>query len=762
MLQLANCGGRITHSSKLLASFLIIIAATLNLGGQALADPPSTYDLRNVGGENYVTSVKSQQGGTCWTHGAAASIEGDLLMSGVWTATGDTGEPNLAEYHLDWWNGFNQHNNDDLTPPSGAGLTVHQGGDYMVTAAYLSRGEGMVRDIDAQSYDVAPDRINGDYRYYYVRDIEWFTLGTGLTGIDLIKEKIMSEGVMGTCMCAGGYWWGTTHYQPSYTSDLPNHAIAIIGWDDSKVTQASSPGAWLVKNSWGDSWGEDGFFWISYYDKWSCREPQMGAVSFQNVEVMPYTHVYYHDYHGWRETKTDVSEAFSAFESVGGQPIRSVSFYSADDNVSFTAIIYDNFEDGQLKDPLATTSGTIEYTGFHTIDLDHPFCLEDGDDFYVYVSLSAGGHAYDCTSDIPVLLGATGRTIVESSADPGQSFFYRNGSWNDLYYDGDMSANFCIKALSGPLCDVTCSATFGSPPLSVDFTAANKLSVEVTGYHWDFGDGGTSDEQNPTHVYTTPGFNTVTVTMSSANGPLVNPFPGLVSVHSDTLRVASVSGNPGERVKVDVYGRNFLPLKEMLLPIGWSGPKNITYDSFSTAGLRTAYFEDQRILNYDPFGKRVTIFLNSSALGDQPFLDPGNGPVISLWFTIPYGASSEPNPIMLIDYGSFTPEFTTYYGTYYPTAEDGGIGLSCCIGDRGNIVLDNAPGACDNLSDQGVDVGDLTALIDHLFINFDALCCDAEADMAPMAAPDGSVDVADLTALIDHLFINFPDLPSCP
>jgi hypothetical protein len=36
-----------------------------------------------------------------------------------------------------------------------------------------------------------------------------------------------------------------------------NHVVLLIGWDDAK-------GAWLVKNSWGEEWGEKGFAWIKY------------------------------------------------------------------------------------------------------------------------------------------------------------------------------------------------------------------------------------------------------------------------------------------------------------------------------------------------------------------------------------------------------------------------------------------------------------------------------------------------------------------
>ena len=447
---------------------------------------PDHFDLRDVNGNNYVTSIKDQTSGTCWTHGAMAALESNLLITGNWIEAGNSGEPNLAEYHLDWWNGFNEFNNDDVTESDNGGLTIHQGGDYLITAAYLSRGEGAVYSPDANDdteldqnwYFNPPERWDPEYEYYYPQDIEWYVANKNLSNIDTIKQAIMTHGALGTSLRMDvDNDWVADYRGP----EDPTHAVAIIGWDDNKKTQAGPSGAWLVKNSWGSNWGLDGYFWISYRDIHCCQHPEMGAVSFQDVGPLEYTHIYYHDYHGWRDTLNTVQKGFNAFTAQDDHLLSTVSFYTAVDNVAYTVKVYDTFVDGHLEDELSMTSGVIDHYGFHTRDLQDPVMLHTDDDFYIFLELSNGGHAYDRTSEVKVLLGMTqAGIVVQSEAHPGESYIYENGEWIDLYSLSNTS-NLCIKGLVSAVPDLETSGSLTWTKLTPGSTVKGSFTIENKG-----------------------------------------------------------------------------------------------------------------------------------------------------------------------------------------------------------------------------------------------------------------------------------------
>lgn len=420
---------RIFHAVPIL-TFLTIIAVT-----PLWAD---SFDLRNVSGQSYVTPVKSQGAyGTCWTFGTMASIESNLLMRGLWMGPGLV--PDLSENNLNNGSGFYP-------------IPVSQGGDYRMSAAYLTRLGGPVREID-DPYINESAPVNKPV-YYYVRDIEWYSAGDDLSRIGDIKSALQGYGAVSTSI----YWYGLyfnsskgSYYQPVADVNPANHSVTIVGWDDSRVTQAPQPGAWLAKNSWGDAWNGNGYFWISYYDKYAAKEPQMGAVSFHNVAPNSYQKIYGYDEHGWASEKS-VPYALNAYSASEAGRLAAVGFYTTESEVNYTVRVYESFANGQPQGLVSTKTGHMDFAGYHTLDLNAPITLAKGQNFYISLLLDDGKQAIDTTSLKNVLLGAAvdGVYLVESVSHPGESFYSLDGStWSDLYL-ADASANFAIKALTLP------------------------------------------------------------------------------------------------------------------------------------------------------------------------------------------------------------------------------------------------------------------------------------------------------------------------
>jgi hypothetical protein len=245
---------------------------------------------------------------------------------------------------------------------------------------------------------------------------------------------------------------GVSNPPPGYNNQ-PNHAVAIVGWNDNVVCPTGGgTGAWVIRNSWGAT--NTQHIGVSYNDFYTGNDSpdtgacNAGAVSFHNVVPNDYQQIYYHNDFGWTDQQPH-AYAFNHFSANQDGSLKSVSFYTTDNNVGYTVKIYKQFQNGVLGQLATVASGTETYQGFHTIDLASLVPLSKGQDFYIEVQTSNGKQANDGNIlkqrllDLNYLPG-----YADTTALPGQSYFSDDGTnWTDLQ-TVDMSANFAIDGLT--------------------------------------------------------------------------------------------------------------------------------------------------------------------------------------------------------------------------------------------------------------------------------------------------------------------------
>lgn len=317
--------------------------------------------------------------------------------------------------------------------------------------------------------------------------------------------------------------------------------------------------------------------------------------------------------------------------------------------------------------------------------------------------------------------------------------YYQYSYLNDLTVSNWDTVNM---AFANNAIDMAAVGSFGPVPLTVQFTDISALGDD---WLWRFGDGDSSLLQNPSHEYSQPGYYSVTLTVGTPLRDLSRTFAGAVSAYADTL-IFGNSSFQGGAGRIDVYARNYLPIDEISFAFTWFGDVPMRLDSISKAGHRTEYFSNKSIPAYDGSGRRAAVRLYTSV--GQPFLEPGSGAVVSLFFTDSGKVDSGVNPIAFTSLGSYDRKFYTHAGNYQPVGVDGSLFFSCC----------QPPTVGDADCSGDIDITDIQIMVDHLFLTLAPLCCDPEGD----TDLNGEVDITDLQILIDNQFLTLTPLPPCP
>lgn len=294
---------------------------------------------------------------------------------------------------------------------------------------------------------------------------------------------------------------------------------------------------------------------------------------------------------------------------------------------------------------------------------------------------------------------------------------------------------------------INADTTWGWTPLTVQFDGSSEL--EVYEWHWQFGDGDSSMQQSPLHVYDQPGLYDLSVNIQTDQGTRSENRVDYIAVLADSMAADTVEAVPGDTIEVTIRGRTTLPLKSVRIPVEYGGDLDIELVGWSTEGCRSDSFQFKQSSHWDPMNSRATLRLYNTDGGAS--MPAGNGPVIRLLFALPTAPlAGQVVDISIDGYFDRRPYFESERGSFVAPVINGRVTYQvCCVGIRGNVDGDPY---------ESVDIGDLVAMVSYMFDSGSSLPCATEADVDG----SGSVEITDLIYLVSYMFDSGPDPEPCP
>ena len=414
---------------------------------------PSSYDARK---EGLVTPVKNQNPfGTCWAFGMAAIMETSLLAQ-------NKGTYDLSEEHLSYF--FSNRQNDPLgNTPDDKNYVLGNyhviGGNDHLAAIYLSTWSGMTTEADvpfptdslhqndltvqipeSKAYNSAAYLKNASVSKYSEERMKEMLLNDHAVSIMLyMKESYANPDTAAYCYPVG-----------KSNSTVINHIVTVVGWDDTyskdnflPVSNVTSDGAWIIKNSWGEKKGDGGYYYLSYQDPNISKLVSAEAVAALDQK---YRNNYFYDGSSALSViPIQAGQSVAAvYETTAGkgkaEVLGEVNLVTNSDNACYKIQIYTD-----LTDPYDPESGTAAYAapyefeqpiaGVQTISVPE-VVLKQGSRYSVVITnsgtdkisfgveaKSSYGNWFTCTAGIE-----TGQTFYKSASETAR--------WKDEKLDG--------------------------------------------------------------------------------------------------------------------------------------------------------------------------------------------------------------------------------------------------------------------------------------------------------------------------------------
>ena len=383
---------------------------------------PFSYDYRNDG---KVTRIKNQADlGTCWAFASLTALSTSLLPEKRFDFSVD---------HLNFHNGY--------------GLSPNDGGEYLMSMAYLASWKGPVPEADDPYGDgFSPDNLEAVVHVQEMQVIDSKNYN------DIKKSIFLYGGVQSSLYMslndANGYssqYFNAENNSYCYIgTNKANHDIVIIGWDDSYpagnfATVPEGDGAFICVNSWGEDFGDSGYFYVSYYDS----NIGIHNIVYSRVDAADnYDNIYQCDELGWiGQLGYGKEDAYFAnvYTSKEKEVLKAVSFYATGEDTEYEIYFIPVFKDtSSFNSKSFVAKGSINHAGYYTIDFDNNFIIEPGRKFAVVVYIKTPNAVH------PVAIEYNSGQITNVDISDGEGYISSNGKvWESV--ENSHNCNLCLK-----------------------------------------------------------------------------------------------------------------------------------------------------------------------------------------------------------------------------------------------------------------------------------------------------------------------------
>lgn len=384
---------------------------------------PYRYDYRDYDRSPLVKNQGSL--GTCWAFASLGALKSTLLPREDY---------NFSENHMSVNNSF--------------GLTQNDGGEYTMSMAYLLSWQGPVLEKDAPYGKAA---LRDDLEpVKHVQEIQMIPS----KDLDEIKKAVFLYGGVQSSLYTSlkneksrsVFFNKETNSYCYIGPEKPNHDVVIVGWDDSYSRDnfnmaLEGDGAFLCLNSWGEGFGDQGYFYVSYYDT---------NIGFHNIlysrieEPDNYDRIYQSDLCGWiGQLGYGKENAYFAnvYQTKERERLEAAGFYATGPNTEYEIYVVRHANDeASLNNRELLVSGKLVNTGYYTIPFPEGIELDAGERFAVVVNIKTPGAIHPIAIEYAA---DASKSNVDLSDGEGY-ISLRGRKWERT--EETQSCNLCLKA----------------------------------------------------------------------------------------------------------------------------------------------------------------------------------------------------------------------------------------------------------------------------------------------------------------------------